>query len=521
MQPLWKGSSVGYSGVSWNELCKLSEERTLGDLDWAFEADYSDTDLEPDDDEGPKDDEQDGADSAVANPQDVSDAEPDPEPPWRSGSSCGGSRKVRLSGSSCGRSRKLYARRGEMQVFHMGDIRWASDIHEHTTAAEIRQGIGILPCRFGMRDVHMATYVLGAKADPNDLVHALRKTGMPIIVLVFTEVVSDCHDILTHLNRWATIARDFNGRRPPPGSDAEEQLRILEDKRIVSVGMRGDIFVCLHRDRVITATFEERVLTCPQQDFDEDIQFGTLTVHFGDEGGLDPGDYVRIGIVVTRRRLTDVQVTALAQWIILHRLAVLTGFFACSHDHRYNDTLVRLPCDDSVPASPCHDFNRDSPLMDLARKTRAVGCEPLFQQVDLSPSSDERQVWAIPVPWMFFGYARAIKQPNCIARAVLDSDDGMDFGGDLNHELMRQDYIPNWPPNAHGHAYVPYLDVIRVTPIDWSIWIDGCFMTAVRFGRSTTPRGNRKHPRMLDPEHVEVKRKRHRCHANSEEDEQN
>ena len=195
MQPLWKGSSVGYSGVSWNELYELAEERTLGDLDWAFEADYSDTDLEPDDDEGPKNDEQDGADSAVANPQDVSDAEPDPEAPWRSGSSCGGSRKVRLSGSSCGRSKKLYARRGEMQVFHMGDIRWASDIHEHTTAAEIRQGIGTLPCLFGMRDVHMATYVLGAKADPNDLVHALRKQGMPIIVLVFTEVVSDCHDI--------------------------------------------------------------------------------------------------------------------------------------------------------------------------------------------------------------------------------------------------------------------------------------------------------------------------------------
>ena len=143
----------------------------------------------------------------------------------------------------------------------------------------------------------------------------------------------------------------------------------------------------------------------------------------------------------------------------------------------------------------------------------------MFLQVDLSTSADERQVWAIPVPWMFFGYSRAIKQPNCIARAVLDSD-GTDFGGDLNHELMRQDYIPFWPPNAHGHAYVPYLDVIRVTPIDWGMWIDGVFMTAVRFGRSLTPRKNKKVPRgrrRLEFEHVERKIKRHRGHSDSEE----
>ena len=81
MQPLWQGSSVAYSGVSWEELCTLSENRTLGDLDWAFEADHSDTDLEPGDYEDLEDDEQDGADSAVANPHDGDpDPEPDPDP---------------------------------------------------------------------------------------------------------------------------------------------------------------------------------------------------------------------------------------------------------------------------------------------------------------------------------------------------------------------------------------------------------------------------------------------------------
>ena len=194
---------------------------------------------------------------------------------------------------------------------------------------------------------------------------------------------------------------------------------------------------------------------------------------------------------------------------------MLTGFFARSHDHRPNSKLAVLQNVDSLPQSTC-EFNRASPLMDLARRSRAVGSEPLFQKVDLADSSDERQIWAIPVPWMFFGYERAIKQPVSIARAVLDSD-GLDFGSDLYQELMRVDYIPYWPPNTSGHAYVPYLDVIRVTPIDWELWIDGCVMTAVRFGKSLTPRRNKKQPRRLEFEHVERKMKRHRRHAESDE----
>ena len=538
MQPLRSGSSVAYSGVTMLELQELSEKRTWSDLDWAFEADHVDTDIEPDPDaEHPEDDERYGADSAVANPndgaQDVADpavADPpvaDPEPqirPWRSGSSCGGSsnialrpRKVRLQHAP----HKLYAQRGQMQVFHTTDSQFSDDIHTHATAAELRQVTwrdGVPPCRYCMRDVHMATYVLGAKADPNDLAHALRRAGMPIIVLVFTEVVSDSHDIYKSLNRWATIAQEFNGRQPPEGSEAAARLEFLEDKRIVALGMRGDIFVCLHKDRVKTATFEERVLSCREQESDEDIQFGTLTVHFH-EGGCDPGDYVRIGIVVTRFRMTDAQVDALAQWIILHRLAVLTGLFARSHDHRSNNKLTVLQNVGGVHQGTC-EFNRDSPLMDLARRSRAVGSEPLFQHVDLAACADERQLWAIPVPWMFFGYERAIKQPVSIARAVLDSD-GLEFGTDLRQELMGQEYIPYWPPNTHGHAFVPFLDVIRMTPINWEHWFDGCFMTAVRFGRSLTPRKNKKVPRgrrRLEFEHVERKIKRHRGHSDSEED---
>ena len=159
--------------------------------------------------------------------------------------------------------------------------------------------------------------------------------------------------------------------------------------------------------------------------------------------------------------------------------------------------------------------------MDLARKSRAVGSEPLFQQVDLAQSADERKIWAIPVPWMFFGYEKAIKQLVSVARPCIDAG-GLDFGNDVHEELMRKEHIPCWAPNKDGNAFVPFLDIIRVTPINWQHWFDGCLMTAVRIGRSITPRRRRNtHPRKMQPEHVERERKRKRRdrgHADEEEE---
>ena len=484
MQPLRSGSSVAYSDIKWAELCG-AESQTKCDLDWAIEADHDDTDFERDlRAEDASDDERYGADSAVANPndgeQDVEDHRPS--------------------------SKKLYVQRSKMQVFHTTPILLPDDVHSRGTTAAIRHTrtrADNIPSRYCMRDVHMATYVLGASAQPSDLAVALRATGIPIIVLVFTRVVSDEHDIYKALKRWAMTAREFRGRKPPAGSEDAGVLELMQDKCIVALGENGDIFACLHKGRVQTATFEERVLSCGEQESDENVQFGTITVHFHG-GGVDPGDYVRIGVVVTRYRLTDEQVDGLAQWIILHRLAVLTGFLAHSHDQR------------NVPGD---EFSRDSPLTMLAQKTRAVWSDPLFQTVDLAEYPDERKLWAIPVPWMFFGYEKAIKQPVAVARPWIDAE-GLDLGSDVCQELVSHEHIPYWAPNKEGNAYVPFLDVIRMTPINWEHWFDGCFMTAVRIGRSITPRRRyNRHPRKIASDHVERKRiRRDRDRADEEQD---
>ena len=71
MQQLRSGSSVAYSGLTFVELCESALGKTDHDLDWAFEADHDDTDLEPTSDSAGSDCAGDpgGADSAVADPE--------------------------------------------------------------------------------------------------------------------------------------------------------------------------------------------------------------------------------------------------------------------------------------------------------------------------------------------------------------------------------------------------------------------------------------------------------------------
>ena len=79
--------------------------------------------------------------------------------------------------------------------------------------------------------------------------------------------------------------------------------------------------------------FEARCLSCREDNFiGENVHFGTLTVHLT-KAATDQ-EAVRIGVIFVRDRLLEAQIKGLAQWIILHRLAVLTGFISESQDYR-------------------------------------------------------------------------------------------------------------------------------------------------------------------------------------------
>ena len=175
---------------------------------------------------------------------------------------------------------------------------------------------------------------------------------------------------------------------------------------------------------------------------------------------------------------------------------------------------------DMSVSSVAAEHKPDSPLTRLARISRAIGSEPLFQRIDVSGEDDRREIWAAPIPWMFFGYYRAIKQPCTDARHIIDAPLTLTRGKDMIMELVSQHQIPCWAHNRVGNAYVPYLDVIRVTPINWDLWIDGCYMSAVRIGRSRVPKrrgSKRQSPQLVDVANIQRNGKRHKRSQNDEE----
>ena len=333
------GYTVTFSGTTRQELYEESESKTKLDHHWAWAAD---TDTEGEDE--PEDEPFDLAVAdhpAVAEPPEV-DLDPDVEdsagPPGADSQVADSAvaspvarrtlhpkrRNVRLKPvSEC--AEKLY-KRVEDTVFNVDKtlmpakpFGWTSDlrrIHYHKTD---------IPCRTCIHSVQMATYVISKDVSPIDLAEKLRNTRLQVIVIAFGSDVEKKDPIYAAIHSWADHASTYNECDPPAESAEEASSDSLENKRVVALGPSGDMFAVLHKGKVRYAMFEARCLSCREDKFiGENVHFGTLTVHLT-KAATDQ-EAVRIGVILVRERLIEAQIKGLAQWIILHRVAVLTGF---------------------------------------------------------------------------------------------------------------------------------------------------------------------------------------------------
>ena len=195
--------------------------------------------------------------------------------------------------------------------------------------------------------------------------------------------------------------------------------------------------------------------------------------------------------------MTAEQTRALAQWIILHRIVVLTGFFGNPSRARYGQQW-----------RPYRHV--DDPLFELAMTAGAIGSAPLYQLVDMSVRPDA-SFWTHPSFFLFFGHYKEIKVPEDIPNF---HEGDIDLGGDLERELVKEVQIPEWPAYDIGSAYVPHLHAITMTEVEWSRWFNGCWQTWVRIGKASSraERKERQRERMAEQREVEqqVKMRRRR-----------
>ena len=248
-----------------------------------------------------------------------------------------------------------------------------------------------------------------------------------------------------------------------PKSPAGVVESYLEDKQIVELGTRGRMYCVLHRDKVRSEMFEERCLrSCEAQS--RDIEFGTLTVQLHSSRTDD--EFVRIGVLDVRHYCSEDDTRALAQWIILHRVAALTGFF----------------CNPYMGQFPHPQFSERDPLTRLAVLTNAIGSAPWYQLVEMDPGQNGL-LFAHPSVFLFFGYDTQIKVPELEPNI---NDAGIDLGIDVCSDMVEERQIPVWPRNDMGSAYVPHLRHIKMQQVDWARWFNGCFQTWVRVGKPST-----------------------------------
>jgi hypothetical protein len=383
-----------------------------------------------------------------------------------------------------------------------------------------------------MRDVRMATYILGKRANPFDLAFQLRRTELSIAVLVFTGDVSDQDDIYVQVKRWARTAQEFDGTQPPAHSEAAATMEYTGDKRFIELGTHGDMFAVLDKRMVRCAMFEERALSlCNSSlgrscsapaDSDEHVHFGTLTVHF--QGATDDSSFLRIGIAVVVHRLTNAQVEGLAQWIILHRLPVLTGYIVDPHDyraysHRISASFGRLRGVIESIQGTSTLVNCGSPLTDLARRSGAIGNGPLCQRIDMADDEHQQRTFAVPGLYMFFGFYKRLRIPAIDPRYIIDAPAELIFGDDIQKERISTIQLPYWGFNYMGNAMVPHMGTIRMQELGWSKWIGGCVITEVRFGgaKNLTNCG-RARDKKAERREIRQAMKRRRCDSRDDEE---
>ena len=492
--------------ISGNTLLNLKESSegiTLEERGWAFEHDDSDTDVEPYHEPSwinPAVADQGGDDPAVADLAELDDGEPavadvgDDVPavadPQRDRRFAQPRPKVRPL-PPARTSQKLYVQASPLQAFHLGD-----DSTTYGAASDIRRLTyepHELPCLQYVHDVHIGTYILGTQAKPDQVAALLSNSGLEVTVLVFTGEVCRRHEIYEAVALWASVSQRCDGTHPPAQLADQESIAGLGDKRVVALGKHGDMFAALHMGRIRCAMFEERALSCSEvEDTAKDVHFGTLTVHLR-KAEFDT-DFVRIGLIVVRHRLTEMQIEGLSQWIILHRLLVLTGVIANAHDCRnYSERFFFGGLGETITST---EYDPRSPLTELAERSRAVGIRPLYQPINMDSAPNGEHIWVPPTPFMFFAYYDKVKKqaiaPRYYQHADMQTLQTVLLGDDMQNELMAIIQVPYWSNNFDGNAYAPHLGTIRLTEVDCSRWIDGCFMTVVRFGKSQCKRKRRR-----------------------------
>ena len=307
-----------------------------------------------------------------------------------------------------------------------------------------------LPASVGHGNLMIATWVLGVGCDGDELGNRLAIAPFDCIVLVLSTAVVDTDCVYTYL-------RELSDMQWMPHEDRETHMpasmaAALAEKTIFRLGEQREdhaMYVALHKAKVMSARY------CEMQNRSrgaEGLQFGTLCLSM--DLSRQRMATVTVGIIDVRRKMEAADVEALTQWVVLDRIAMLTGFFGC--------------CPDT------HTF-----VAELAVRTRAVSLTPMYQAV--KPATAVAGRWLHPSFFLLYGFFRQITVPEEDVAVVPQAV----YLGDIWDDMLPLSKRPQWNFNQQGSAFVHNLGNVKMKAPDWRRWFNYCFQTCLWLGTAT------------------------------------
>ena len=295
----------------------------------------------------------------------------------------------------------------------------------------------------------LANWVISRHCEPDEhLGEKLAVAPFDCIVIVLSSAVADSDAVSCFFRELAE-----GGFRGTCFSSTESVLR---EKHVVRVS--DTVYVALHRAKVRNCTYTPWAIRSRGlvEAFSFNLCMDTTRQRMSS---------INIGIVDIRGVVTDFDQNALVEWIVLDRIAVLTGFFGTAQPQFFENIAVRA---------------------------KAVSFTPLHQLLQVYDDRSRGQVYMThPSYFLLFGKYRSISIPRC----SLILPDDWQLGQDIWHELVRHTFVPSWGANTFGSPLVTELGNVKMKEADLKRWLPHVFQTCLWLGTSTPSKSSQEKTR--------------------------
>jgi hypothetical protein len=238
---------------------------------------------------------------------------------------------------------------------------------------------------------------------------------------------------------------------------------VRQEKNVHRLSER--IFVAVNRAKVKGCTHKawRNIISVEERDA-EVMEFGSLLISL--DTGRQRCKSITIGVVDLNAAWrngsswTDQEADRLAEWIIVDRVAILTGRFG---------------------------FNTDM-VSRIGEKAGAICMQPCCRSVRMTAVADEviTRTKTHPSYFMLFGFFNSI----LVHHEPPEVPTNFQVGDDIVREMISVYDMPRWPSNERGSALVPHLNKIRMKALNWSSWMPNVYETYLHIGTSTQGRGS-------------------------------